>query len=140
MIGNDIRGALDVILNDAALVGTDPLLSAQNIWFNDTPDDPPLDALFAVIRMEGWDLYNSRGTLARRMFTINVHAPRGKWVDHSVTSRPLKLIINTLINSQQVQGTDGTLTSCCLKGIGNDSTDEGYQTIFNGASFEAGCL
>jgi hypothetical protein len=137
----DIQGALYGLLTTAALSGTDPALLQTDIYFNDSLDTAPKDRLFAIIRMGTWDIYNSKGTLARRNFSVWVHAPLREWPDHSVTRAVLlQRVVPILLGATQVAGSDGTLTSCCLSGISGDLTDSGYQTITNNAVFEAGVL
>jgi hypothetical protein len=136
---SDIQGALYDLLTSATLAGTDPALLQQDIYFNDSLDTAPKDRLFAVIRMGTWNIQNSKGTMLRRNFTVWIHAPLRTWPDHSVTRAVLiKRVIPTLLSAAHVTGVDGTLTSCCLQGISSDLTDQGYQTITNNASFEAG--
>lgn len=135
----DIQDALCTLLNDTALSITDPALAQADIYFNDSLDTAPKDRLFAVIRMGTWDVHNTKGTMLRRSFEVWIHAPRRTWLDHGVTRAVLfRCVIPTLLAATQVVGQDGTLTSCCLNAISGDLTDDGYQTITNNASFEAG--
>jgi len=137
----DIQGALYGLLSTAALAGTDPALLQEDIYFNDSLDSAPKDRLFAIIRMGTWEIHNSSGTLARRNFSVWVHAPRRQWLDHSVTRTVLlQRVVPILLGATQISGNDGIMTSCCFGGISGDLTDEGYQTITNNASFEAGVL
>lgn len=137
----DIQGAIYDLLNDTALAGTDPLLAQADISFNDSLDTAPKDRLFAIVRMGTWDSYNTKATMFRRNFSVWVHAPRRSYLDHTVTRTVLlQRIVPILVGATQVQGNDGILTSCCFLGASGDLTDEGYQTITNNASFEAGVL
>lgn len=136
---SDIQDALYSLLSTASLAGTSPALLQSDVHFNDSLDTAPRDRLFAIIRMGTWDIYNSEGSLARRNFSVWIHASRREWLDHSVTrSVLLDRVIPILLGATQVVGSDGILTTCCLNGISGDLTDEGYQTITNNASFEAG--
>lgn len=134
----DIRGALYDLLPSSLFSELNPPLLQTDIYFNDSIDTAPKDRLFVIIRMESWDSYDSSFRLKRRLFSVWVHAPRRIWLDHSVCTGPLGIIMDTLMAATDVVGQDGILTSCCFKGLSADLTDEGYQTITNNVSLEAG--
>lgn len=134
----DIRGALWGLLPDSIFADLAVPLLQSDIYFQDSPDDPSQDRPFAIIMFAPWQVIQRDGSMCRRPFSVWVHYYRRQSVDHLITQNILGRVIDALVPAVNVTGDDGTLTSVDLTEISGDLTDEGFQTIVNYASFNAG--
>jgi hypothetical protein len=142
---SDIRQAIQTLLTDDLFADLEVPLLQADIYLMDSIDQinptntPGLqDRPFAVIMPEAWQISHRSGSMRRRPFTVWVHAYRRNWEDHSVTENILERIILKLLATVDYVGPDGTITSVDFTGLSADLTDEGFQTIVNYASFNAG--